>query len=364
MSVLCRTSTGLSVWLAGAILAMPASSAEKIAKGQGPVPAKREVPVSRLAVSLLEGVAAAGQHPTMVLSGTELAVLVDGAPSGLATWQVACAGVVLKQGKIPLDADGRGKVRIVAPDVRHRAECELRLTCGDQARTRRIVVFPTGRLADSAGLLARLGLGIVDETGSVQAAVKADGGVAQNLPTQLAEEAFTGKVVVLAGFKRPELLAITCRRFESRLKAGLSLVIVNPPVGWRRWGVEYVSLATPAKAPGRLAEEFGGLTQAADLGSGPWQGFLKGPTGATEIAWFPQVIEAPKKDKPKKDKPNSSKPLRRSLALVVKVGKGRAIVMALPQMKRLPSDAVGRSMLNDTILWILGVHLPSHRKEP
>ena len=152
--------------------------------------------------------------------------------------------------------------------------------------------------------------------------------------------------MILAGFNRAERLASACGKLSSRVKNGMSALVINPPSGWSAWGIEASELARPHHSGVKLASGFGREVHPEDLGTGPWRSFLRGGSTA-KLVWFEGLAE--------KRGGNLAAPQRVSCAMVSAARSGRGLVVAavLPQLVAPDSDAIGRCILNEIILWIL-----------
>jgi hypothetical protein len=199
-------------------------------------------PQATLPVNILDHAADAEGRPLRVLAGTELTVMAIGEPSATVDWQLAYEETVLAEGKCDLDSDGGGRFRLILPEVRHRAACQLLLLAGDRRRERGIVVFPSSMLGASKVRIAEHRLGVIDPSGGVQRALVLEGVPFEDLATDIEQRFFDGGTVILAGYESGEALAAACQGLEERLEKGMSVLIFNPPVGWSGWGAKHVAV--------------------------------------------------------------------------------------------------------------------------
>jgi len=285
----------------------------------------------------------------VALCGAPASVLVTARANSRAGWVLAYGKNVLARGPMKLDADGRGKVSFALPDVRHRAECRLIVMDGKAAADRKIILLPK-MLSPSRDELHKLGIGVIDPTGHVQAALAAEGIKAENLQTDLSQAAFAGGLVIISGFKANDELAVVCRRLTERVKKGLNVLILNPPVGFSAWGFKHAKLSKSVKGGIRLAKGFGVVIRPRDMGSGPWQSFIRFKNGRP-LVWF-QTPAPATQSRPSKDRPPRCTVVAGTNGL-----KGRVVIAVMPQLRSPDKDAVGRCLLNETTLWILSKHI-------
>jgi len=280
------------------------------------------------------------------LSGRGVSIALVGPAKGGIKWEFAHRQDVLKRGQLRLSADGFGKLGLILPEVRHRTECSLMVSCNAKTSSRVLVIFPSSVLARSAKLVKAWRLGVIDETGRVQRALKAEAVAAEGLGTRLAQDLFDGGGVILAGFRRGEALSAACRRLDGRLRAGTSLVILNPPAGWKGQHVRPRELPQPVSCPVHLARSSAQELLPADLGTGPWRLTLAPKPHDKLLVW----IESRPPPKDPKAKPAKRK---RPLVLARRIGRGWLIVSVLPQTADPADNPVGRAVLDRLILWIL-----------
>jgi hypothetical protein len=312
-------------------------------------------PQATLPVNILDHAADAEGRPLRVLAGTELTVMAIGEPSATVDWQLAYEETVLAEGKCDLDSDGGGRFRLVLPEVRHRAACQLLLLAGDRRRVREIVVFPSSMLGASKTRIAEHRLGVIDPSGGVQRALVLEGVPFEDLATDIEQRFFDGGTVILAGYESGEALAAACQGLEERLEKGMSVLIFNPPVGWSGWGAKHVAVEEARSAAVRLAEDFGRILQGADLGEGPWESVLEVESNGGILIGLAPAEE--------KDAETVSPGPAQSLAVARRVGRGWAVVTMLPQLERPASDAVGRALLAELILWTVRTREDPKEKE-
>jgi hypothetical protein len=281
--------------------------------------------------------------------------LATGEPSANVDWQLAYEETVLAEGKCDLDSDGGGRFRLVLPEVRHRAACQLLLLAGDRRRVREIVVFPSSMLGASKTRIAEHRLGVIDPSGGVQRALVLEGVPFEDLATDIQQRFFDGGTVILAGYESGEALAAACQGLGERLKKGMSALVLNPPVWWSGWGAKRVAVKEARSAAVRLAEDVGRIVQASDFGEGPWESLLEsGPDGRILIGFAPAE---------EKDAETASLGARQGLAVAQHVGRGWAVVAVLPHLERPATNAIGRALLDELILWTVETSADPKEKE-
>jgi len=281
--------------------------------------------------------------------------MATGEPKAAAAWQLAYEETVLAEGKCGLDSDGGGRFRLILPEVRHRAACQLLLLVGDTRRVRGIVVFPSSMLGGSKVRIAEHRLGVIDPSGGVQRALVLEGVPFEDLATDIQQRFFNGGTVILAGHESGEALTAACQGLEERLKKGMSALILNPPVEWSGWGAKRVAVKEARPVAVRLAKDVVRLVQASDFGEGPWESVLEVESNGGILMGLTPAEE-------KEASAVSAGPAQ-SLAVARHVGRGWAVVTMLPQLDRPATDAVGRALLDELILWTVGTSVDSKEKE-
>jgi len=284
-----------------------------------------------------------------VFAGTTLTVRLTAGADQEAVWGFAYGDDVLARGAVRLDATGHGRLRLVAPEVRTRTVCRLvvRVPAGSEAKA--VEVFPSSLLAPAAGRLADLALAAADPTGRLQAALEAEKVAFDTLKTDIQKLIFDGDVAVLAGHRRAGTLAAACRGLEGRLKRGMTVVVLNPPPKWEAWGFCRNTFADPLSGPACLATGFRQLLRPDDLGSGPWPYALRAEADVVPLAWIEQ-------ENVQEGAPASRKTVVHMLVGAQRVGKGWLVVTMLPQADDPATDAVGRSILGELLLWAVRAH--------
>ena len=294
---------------------------------------------SAILISLSEGIESAAPR-LIVLSGTQVTVVVAGEPQGRATWQLVFEDTVLAEGALALDEEGIGRCRLAAPDVRVRTECRWVFAGRAARRSAALVVLPQTALGPSAGRIAARRVGVIDPRGQVQQALRREGVQFADLASEIQRRFFDGGTLIVAAHEEDVNLATVIQGTEKRLLAGLSLVILNPPPGWQGWGVTSVRAPEPVTAPPRLGGGFGQTVLESDLGPGPWRRVLEtGPEGRVLIGLAAE----------------GSSPSGGAFGLAVarRVGRGWAVAAVHPELDRPATEACGRAILDDLILWTL-----------
>ncbi len=312
-----------------------------IAMGQS-MPASQHGPVARVSVDLVAAKTVA-QSAKACLGGTELLAAIAGKGSGKAAWELRSGQAVLVRGLVMLDGQGHGQASIELPDVRHRAKAMLSVRDVARTRLRRIDILPAAMLRNVSVTLADHEVGVLDERGIVQAALKAQGVACTDLDPQLARDYFGGGIVVLAGFDNPAMLADACDRFESRVQQGTSLIVINPPIGWEALGMRRVELAVPTVADVSLARSIGLTVKQTDF---PWPmsaNALKADPDAEALIWFETPGEAE----------GGGLAARYPLVLARPLGKGVVLAATMPQLTDCYNDPIGRCVFSEIMMWIL-----------
>jgi len=220
---------------------------------------------------------------------------------------------------------------------------------------RGIVVFPSSMLGASKVRIAEHRLGVIDPSGGVQRALVLEGVPFEDLATDIQQRFFNGGTVILAGHESGEALTAACQGLEERLKKGMSALILNPPVEWSGWGAKRVAVKEARPVAVRLAKDVVRLVQASDFGEGPWESVLEVESNGGILMGLTPAEE-------KEASAVSAGPAQ-SLAVARHVGRGWAVVTMLPQLDRPATDAVGRALLDELILWTVGTSVDSKEKE-
>ena len=309
---------------------------------QHPPQAGRVAPAAVVEVNLAGKAGSAAA--VVVLAGSILEVRITGRAGAAATWAFAYDGTVLAQGLVALGRPGAGLVRLSAPDVRHRAVCILAVKAAKVVTRRRIIVYPTSPLAHARRRAADLEIAVLDETGRTQRALASQGICCESIDGQIARDFTRPGTVILGGFRGAKELSRACRNFERRVEAGMSAVVLNPPANWAGWGVRAVRRDKPATGGVRFARSMGRLVRAADVGSGPWELTIETDGNSTPLVWVPALRSGRA----------GGKALADPCLLVAArgAGKGQVIVSTLPQTRNADTDAVGRGVLSEIILWL------------
>ncbi len=290
-----------------------------------------------------------------VFARTVLAVHVTAEANQEAVWAFAYGDDVLAHGAVRIDAGGHGRLRLVVPKVRTRTVCRLlvRVPAGSEAKE--VEVFPSSLLAPAAGRLADLALAAADPTGRLQTALESEKVAFDRLETDIQKLIFGGDVAILAGHRRAGSLAGACRGLEGRLKRGMTLVVLNPPPKWEAWGFCRNTFADPLSGPARLAMGFRQILRPDDLGNGPWSYALRTGADVVPLAWIEQ-------ENVQQDAPASRKTVVHTLVGARRVGEGWLVVTMLPRAEDPATDAVGRSILGELLLWAVREHGTGNRK--
>jgi len=288
--------------------------------------------------------AEAGPQPAKAcLGGTELMAAMAARPGGKAAWELRSGQAVLGRGLVVLDGQGRGQASIALPDVLHRAEAMLSVTGPAGSRLRRIDILPAAMLRNVRATLAGREVGVQDPRGIVQAALNAQGVAYTDLEPQLARDYFSGGIVALAGFDDPAMLADACGRFASRVRQGMSLVVMNPPARWVALGMRRVELTAPRAADLHLARSIGLTVRQTDFARTELGCALQADARVRALVWF----ETPG------DALGGCPAQKHTLVLARPLGKGVVLAATMPQLTDCYNDPIGRCMLSEIIMWTL-----------
>ena len=311
---------------------------------------------------LRPGGAAARRPAVVVLGGARVTVAALGKPGTEYAVQLGYDGTVVRQAPLRLNEKGFGDCSLAAPDVRVRAECELAVV-GKRGAIRQspVVVLPAAALASRARLIGARRLGVIDGSGRLQVAFEAEKAPVEDLSTQLLRDTFDGGVIFVAGITDADVLTDTCRRLEGRIEEGMTVVVVNPPEGWQRWNASVRKVAAVVEAPVMFSKDFGEFIHGTDVGTGPWALALEtrgrpaaggpdqvGSAGAAggwkPLAWVEGVA---------KRRLDEGRRPAHALVAARRVGKGLAVVVLLQTMESPATDARGRGMLDEIVVWLL-----------
>jgi len=314
-----------------------------IAGGQSR-PASRPARAEIVAIVSVDLVAAQVEpQPTRAcLGGSRLLAAITAAPGGEAAWELRCGKVVLGRGQVRLDSLGRGQAGVTLPDVLARAEAAMSVASAGRIGSRRVDILPAAMLRDVRVTLAGVELGVMDPRGLVQAAMKDQDLAFTDLRPQLENDYFRGGIVILAGFDDANMLADACAAMAGRVRQGMSLVVLNPPAGWKALGVRRVELPAAA-AKVRLAPGLCSTVRESDFARPVFACALAADPNAETLAWFETRCEA------RQGGPAAKHPL----AVARPVGKGVVLAATMPQLTDCYTDPVGRCMLSEIMMWIL-----------
>ncbi len=284
------------------------------------------------------------QPAVAVLAGDEVSVNLTGPPDADCTWRLAYGDQVVTGERLVLGVAGTGRFKFVVPDVRTRAECKLTVSSGLNTDGRGLTAFPRARLALASKWIKTLKLGVIDDTGLVCKTLAAEGVACENLSTRLQRDAFDGGAVIIAG--RPDRIVLDdlCLRFQSRVKSGMFLMVVNPPEEWSLRGVSRRNLTPKTGYQAGFVKTFGWEIKPKDLGRGPWPVVLSATKQWRTLIW----IESPAR---RNDK-HELQP-KHPLVACRRIGRGQVIAATLPQLANPLNDAVGRGVLDSLVMWML-----------
>lgn len=291
----------------------------------------------------------------LALSGTQTTMAINGQPGSRTRWVLAYGTDVLASGAVALDDRGRGSVVLDLPSVRTRTLCTVTVSTEKTRARRELTVLPQNMLEDARAELERLRVGVIDPSGNIVAALKAEGVASESLDTDLQRDFFMGGMVILAGFADCATLSEECRRLRSRVDDGMIALVVAPPAGWREFDMSCVAMPMPGSGPLLLAGNAGRCLSTEDVGDGPWPAYLECGRDARPLVRFQFV--------PDSTPPLLSCPESRAVLAGAACGKGVAVAAALPQLNDPAHDPVGRCALNEMITWSLAERRALELKE-
>jgi len=355
--------TGLVAWMALSVVVGAAACGSRGAPATAPV--SQAAPAASVLLDLAPGAgeasafakASADKPPLRFLAGTQLAVTVAagaGEQGRSGQWQFAFGQgqEVLAGGAFQLDDSRQGRFRLTLPDVRHRTACSLMVSVSRAAAKREVVVYPSAPLAVAADRLRSLRVAVMDGTGRVQAALAAEKVAFEKMETDIERTVFDGDLVILAGFMDARALRAECLDLDERIKAGMAVLILNPPSGWLAWKTRRQDLAAPISGEPHAAKDFGQIFQASDLGRGPWQSFIEVGGDAVHLVWIEPDAGG---GNGTASRPTAARPLVGARL----VGRGRLMVAILTEAADPATNAVGRTALDELLLWLVRAKSPN-----
>ncbi|MHC4561539.1 MAG: hypothetical protein ACYS8X_02075 [Planctomycetota bacterium] len=274
------------------------------------------------------------------------------APRAVVRWEFGYDDVSIAKGSARCDADGISLIKIILPEVRVRLVCRLLLT-GPYDVQQNVIVYPTAPLAIAADRLGRLRFGVVDGRGLVQRSLREESVGFDDLATSPLLRAFDGEALIVAGVTKAEELGGVCKGLDSRVRNGMTLIVINPPVQWSGWGVTAAERGGPAYGGVAMSKGVRQNVHLADLGVGPWPITLNAPTEAKMLAW----VHRPGQGQ------NGTSRQADALIVAMPVGKGAVVVASMPQLASPARSATGRAAMDDIILWMLRRHMAGENNE-
>ena len=271
-----------------------------------------------------------------VLGNAALDIAVTGNPGSEYQWHLAYNHIVFRNGKLGMDKKGKSTLQVDIPDVRVRVECVLVLNDGDTAISRDFVIYPARGLEDVTNNIRKLRFGTTDKR--ILQALKDENVHCDDLDTRLQLDTFSGGGLFLGGYQNSDELTDVCQRLDSRVRGGMTVIVVNPPVNWKVWGVELKNIK-PVKLPVRFADDFGHTTKSSDLGTGPRDTELCISANWKRLVW----AEAGDKKQNK----------HHCLAATKQIGKGQVMAINMPCLNDPVANASGRALLDAIIFSIL-----------
>jgi hypothetical protein len=333
-----RNPGRLTVWiLVGVTAALVRAETTEV----GPPHTRRtRRPVVRVAAADRDAPSASPAH---VFGGNDAEVTVDARGEPVPWWLVH-ERLVLARGTVRPGPDGTARVRLGLPAVRHRTVCHFVYRAGARWTVTPLHVWPPSLLEPARRRVAALRPAVFDPSGRVQGALAAEGLVAAPFETAIQRMVFGGDLVVLALGDGATMPRGDWDRLDARVRDGLTVVVLNPPPGWRRWGLRAVALDPPVGEPVRLARDFGQVLRPDDLGSGPWEFGLHADVPVIRLAWtaVPAAEAA------------ATGPARAGRLLVAArvLGDGAVVAAVVPHLGRPRDNPVGRAVLAELLLWV------------
>ena len=261
-------------------------------------------------------------------------------------WQLGYKSDVLASGAIRTRAKGGGNFCVSLPESRQRIELTLvLLSQGQEVDRKNITLIPSKLLQDVSQTLDAIRVGIVDSEENPSGGIFWASNVkAKLLRTSLEQAGFDGGLVVLEGFTDSQLLAAACETFASRVNAGMTLVVVNPPLGWEGFGIKCAGISTPTQAKQAMAEDFGSVLRSDDMPSGTWTSYLQANEAGSKLLWLEPTGGGD---------PIAGTSGAYPQILVCPAGRGRVAAICPEGYIYGRSDIVRHALLAETVLWLL-----------
>jgi hypothetical protein len=250
------------------------------------------------------------------------------------------------------------------------------LTGRSGAARRELAIHPAGRLAAAAGPLREARIGVFDPSGWTQKIQRASGAPYDDLSPQILRDIYDGAAVIVSGLESPAVLAAACESFDSRLRSGTTLILLNPAAGWQGWGIASMEERPPRPGPMRVAEGLARVVPAEDFGEGPWPRMAAGdaetvplvsPVGEDSTA--PPAGRPPAAARPGEGREPGGHGMEsrrgpRGLVLAKTVGSGRVVVSVVPPSVPAGADALEIGVIEGLILeWLLSKPADGPRKK-
>ncbi|HAU36489.1 MAG TPA: hypothetical protein DCX07_02075 [Phycisphaerales bacterium] len=336
-----------AAWLAAAFLIALAGIGTTV----GQAPAKTEappvvdLPTEVIVVSFLDRAPKSSASSMACLSGTRVLLCIIGDGAAAYTWQLGYEKKVLAQGQVTTKADGLGAVQIELPSIRHRILCELLVIRKEQQVLHRVPIYPRNVLSLCKQRLEKAAVGVADPSGRLQRALKDEGIAVKDLnpSTDSALDGFSGEIVVVSGFSDAVALNRALDRMEPLVQQGLSLLVLAPPSGWKRWGVTRIDTTDAMFSNVSVQSGFQRTISSEDLGFGPWTAWLTVPDDFTCSVTISSEVRG-------RDVSHRS---IHALVGCGTVGQGRVVVVMLPEAAAADRSAAGRCVVDESILWLL-----------
>jgi hypothetical protein len=284
--------------------------------------------------------------PTVLAGGSTLEILIAGQRESAARAELVYERTVVRREGLRLDARGGGWAAFDVPEVGVRTLCSLVVSDKSRAVSRPAVVYPRRTAGNWGAELQGLSVGIVDGNG-VTSGVLRDGVVPfEDLGKGLSLDYFLGELAIVAGLTTREAADRVCARFDDRLAQGMTLVVVNPPPGWSRWGLSRLEIDSQYHCPVSFTEGFGASLTSGDL----FLPEVKAKMGASGTHHVLMSVRSVGASKPHGGSPGNGGD---AIIVAVSVGKGTAIVAMTGLLGQAGDQPIGAYLLDDILHWAI-----------
>ena len=297
------------------------------------------------------------RSPALALGGQEIAIILQAGGRGRVDWQLMHQAKVLQSGRIVPDARAQAKLVFIAPDVRNRTRIQIRLVDLGKEFAQEIDLLPAGVLGRQREFLKRLPLGVLDSSGQVARLLEAQNVAFEDLQPQLKRDYFDGGLLILSGFQRAAVLDDVLGRFDARIRAGMGVLIVNPPMGLKSNVPHPMPLDVPPAGVAYLAADLESSVVPGDLHLGSHRRCLATWPFDRPLVWV--------EGRRRLDLPIPlpahlgwmvvpvTAPTQTSLVAARRVGKGIVVVADLPLLENCGKDPLAQTLLSEFMLWVV-----------